>query len=447
MTTCAFYQYVWTAFWDRPPSLETSSINSWMTSYPSIQRSEPFHIFCLNVMMTYEMSKTLFPRIHSVGAYSFVFFASLFFVLGFRVSPVRATTCPAANPNDNIPDAAALQACLNQGGIISLDPGTPGYIIATGLHITQPGTVITSSQAPTKATLIADSSLRAQILRDARSYPAASIQIANIIFDGNRSHRDDSVCSGWRDPFATNVGITSGNGFIARDIESRNALCGSSFVVSADSFEITNSWLHDNGAPSGNGPAPWADGITLAKCSNGYVHDNTVENNTDVDIVDGGGQDCRIVNNTIRRTSVFAFAFAGLAIHDFANADADHTGSRFQGNTIIPTSPNTLGFSISVGGEPWSQGLSVGGTISNNTISGADINLAVEGYRNGTITGNMMPSPGGDCNQDYTVSDTSNACLQSGWFTASASVGGSCSPTGEVITSTCGTNPTTPSLR
>src|SRR6185436_2534111 len=58
------------------------------------------------------------------------------------------SSCPAANPNDNLTDDAALQACLNAGGTIRLVPGTPGYLIGTGLVISRNDTLLTSAAAP-----------------------------------------------------------------------------------------------------------------------------------------------------------------------------------------------------------------------------------------------------------------------------------------------------------
>ena len=55
-----------------------------------------------------------------------------------------AAACAGANSNDWNDDTAALQACLNNGGTVLLDPGSPGYVVnglngnvEVGLVITQ----------------------------------------------------------------------------------------------------------------------------------------------------------------------------------------------------------------------------------------------------------------------------------------------------------------------
>ena len=54
-------------------------------------------------------------------------------VRNFKDGGAYAEDCPSANPNDDTPDDIALQSCLNAGGTVTLDAGSPGYIIAAGV--------------------------------------------------------------------------------------------------------------------------------------------------------------------------------------------------------------------------------------------------------------------------------------------------------------------------
>jgi hypothetical protein len=45
--------------------------------------------------------------------------------------------CPAPIPSDYASDDVALNACLAGGGTITLTQGYPGYIIETGLFLTE----------------------------------------------------------------------------------------------------------------------------------------------------------------------------------------------------------------------------------------------------------------------------------------------------------------------
>lgn len=103
--------------------------------------------------------------------------------------PLMATHC--GNPNDWEPDDSALQACLDAGGFIALEPGSPGYIVnglngdvQRGLHLWRHDTVLTSSQAPTRARIIAGRNLFAHILRTPPATDVWRFRIEYITFDG-----------------------------------------------------------------------------------------------------------------------------------------------------------------------------------------------------------------------------------------------------------------------
>lgn len=57
------------------------------------------------------------------------------------IGTVMAQCIPSASPSDGLNDEVAIQACLNQGGTVLLERGSPGYLIAGTLNITQSGTV------------------------------------------------------------------------------------------------------------------------------------------------------------------------------------------------------------------------------------------------------------------------------------------------------------------
>jgi parallel beta-helix repeat protein len=122
----------------------------------------------------------------------------------------------------------------------------------------------------------------------------AGYEIRNITFDGRKATRDlREFCSGYRD-YGSNL-ILRGSGFRVHNIVSTKAMCGSAIEVDGTSFEIDNNSITHNGHEEGTLPGdPWADGVTLLRCEDGYVHNNTLTNNTDVGIVVGGGSNCRV---------------------------------------------------------------------------------------------------------------------------------------------------------
>ncbi len=152
-------------------------------------------------------------------------------------------------------------------------------------------------------------------------------------------------------------------------------------------------------------PEPWSDGLTLLSCERGKVHGNKLSDNTDINLVVGGGHDCVIEGNTIEQTHIYGFA--GLHIWNFdLSGKGDHAGSVYRKNTIT-AAKDTLAFGIGVGGHAWSSTTHVhdAGTVTQNVVRGAVVGLAVDGIEKGTVTGNdVKESRGSDAMYDCTKS-------------------------------------------
>jgi hypothetical protein len=355
-------------------------------------------------------------------------------------APVYAqNTCPAANPNDVVDDAAALQHCFDLGGTVALrPPASPvyGYQVGTTVWIRRNNLVVTST-GPGQARLIAMNHLDGPIIQVEEG--TAGYVLANLYVNGNKFLRNlRSSCYGYRD-FGSNM-LLRGSGFRVHDVESTRAMCGSAMEVSGSNYEIWNNWVHHNGREEGTMPGdPWSDGITLLRCDNGYVHHNRAENNTDIDIVVGGGNGCRIQNNTIRHTQVGSelplYGFAGLHIGWFPAGGSNHANSTYSGNTIF-SDTNKLAFGVFVGFHPWNPTISVanGGRVQANSTSGAVVPLAIDGISFGTVTSNTASGARGSngfgsCTRssNYTAGDWGSTSIQSGWIQRTYH-NGSCTP-------------------
>ena len=337
------------------------------------------------------------------------------------------------NPNDWESDDAALQACLDRGGNIDLEPGSPGYIVnglngdrTRGLWLTRSGTVLTSSGA-TRARIIAGRDLYAAILQTEGS--VSNFVIRSISFDGMvdemaengpyRRRRDDCV-----DGRAPGNIFLQGNGFQFRDNESQHAMCGTGLGLLGSSYDVQHNYVSYNGRDKNSGApgAPWSDGMTVLSCERGYIAHNVLVDNTDIDLVLGGGRGCVVESNTIAHFG--KYAFAGLGIGNFNN-NGDHTGSEFRGNKIYSGVPDRLSMGILVGSHPWSTQVWVhnAGRVVGNTSYGNVLNLVVEGVRGGEVVGNNVYDPQGSdsgCGKhsmNYVVNPAhvTNTKLQDGW--------------------------------
>lgn len=340
------------------------------------------------------------------------------------------------NPNDWEPDDTTLQGCLDKGGIIELEPGNPGYIVnglngdvAKGLYLTSSGITLGSSGGVNRARIIAGRELFAMILQTQGDVNNFSIK--NISFDGMvdeivadgpyRRRRDDCI-----DGRAPGNIFLQGRSFQFKDNESINAMCGTGLGLSGSDYDIQNNYIAHNGRDKNSGApgAPWSDGITVLRCESGYIAHNVFVDNTDIDLVLGGGFGCVAELNTIGHFG--KYAFSGLNIGNFNNG-GNHTGSEYRGNTIYSKVPDRLGIGISVGSHMWTGSVQVynAGRVVSNTVYGAGINMYVDGVYGGEITGNNVHDPVGNdiviggcqspINYGVFIPHVTNTILQGGW--------------------------------
>jgi hypothetical protein len=359
-------------------------------------------------------------------------------LLTFGLAPApggSVTDCAAANPFDQLPDDVAIQACLDDYDWVLLKPdylpGYVGYIINDTLKIRHDGVLLTTADNPHKVKLVAGVDLADAMLRVTS---ANNYEISFIRFDGDREHRSvrDKRCDTLpRD--RRNIEL-SGNGFRVRYVESANAVCGSGMTVGgANDFEVSNSLFHDNGRQPEQAdgiPGLWADGLTVFGCFRSTIRDNELWDNTDVDLGVNGGLSCAVYRNTITHTS--RYAFAGLVA-----GDPSRTNGEFSKN-VISSAYNMLGFGLLVGCHPWSAcggGFAANLSVHDNVITGAVINLAVDGLNGGSVQNNIASNPQGtralNCSvpTNYAAGHFFNlSSLQPGYVSRTFDVGTNCVP-------------------
>jgi hypothetical protein len=335
------------------------------------------------------------------------------------VREALVTNCLEASPFDDLPDTAAIQACLDSLQVVELSPGRPGYVIdGAGLKMRYAGRTLTSSQPPSKVTLRAAPDLPRwnRLLLTGPDGPdrVDDITIAYVIFDGRSGagRQYDSFECG---RLAEDAWLGSGGNIVLKGArlrfehnESVRAVCGSGLEVElwpgstvAHNYIALNGRGWDELRASYSDLAsrfPWADGMTVWGCAGSRISDNTFVDNTDIDLVFGATRYCDVTRNVIRHET--RYAFAGLMIeNDFFNDQGlppgDHSGSHFTDNWITSSRTNGMGIGLLVGARPWFPERPVydAGTVTGNTVSGAKINLVVDTIRAGTITGNTMASP------------------------------------------------------
>lgn len=363
-------------------------------------------------------------------------------------SAALGAECPAADPNDELPDDAALQACLDKGGAVELAAGSPGYVLKTGLVLRKSGTTL-SGKAPRprprrpkpgedggeeaadsfKPTILAAPDFGGTLLKA----PAGvnDYVVSGIIFDGNAERRTRAADCKDGGPLGPNLSF-EGGGFTVRQVSSVRALCGSAMIVLGRGFKLHDNMIADNGRSGDQAPgisAPWADGMTVLLCDNGSIYRNAFIDNTDIALVLGGGPNCRVHENTFVQAR--KHAFAALNVGNF-NDNGRHTGSIYESNRIR-AEKDMLVWGLLLGSHPWSQKVQVfdAGLVRKNAISGAMVNLAIDGIQAGVVEKNTLSRPSGSygygtprprspegCRKraNYTAGDYGSARLQRGFI-------------------------------
>jgi len=156
----------------------------------------------------------------------------------------------------------------------------------------------------------------------------------------------------------------------------------------------------------------------VLRCTRGYVHHNWSVENTDVGLMVFGGTGCRVQWNEVRNHD--RYTFAGMAFGD-RNADNSFDGGIISDNDI-EAGYDTISTGLQLGTHPDPWVIRNVGDVRNNRISGAVVNLLVEGIDNGVIADNDLTGaqgtrhnvcPGFSAN--YTAAHFGSANLQPGY--------------------------------
>lgn len=236
-------------------------------------------------------------------------------------------------------------------------------------------------------------------------------------------------------------------GLVVRDVTSANTECGTALaflgaagVIDSVVIDTAGDHVHVAGCePTDPDEAltAWSDGITFVGPAN-LITNNLIMDPSDIGIVTFGGRDTIISNNTIRARPGNNGMFAGIAVHPYGYGLL--SGFQVVGNQVINEADSKCGgihAGIDIGAHMWGAGcvndpspVSLGNpntctslsqppgwtlcvpgqpcrvwgfipegatfTLSNNTVTGAQINFLVEGLDvegELVVSGNVSNSP------------------------------------------------------
>jgi len=237
------------------------------------------------------------------------------------------------------------------------------------------------------ATLRAHTSLAHPII------DAKFLELKWIIVDGNKASRRHlaSSCSHGADRTAgVSVRLSATSGAEFRGNAFVNAVCGAAVITSGSGILFQENMFGGNG-DFNNATHAYADGLTMGVSEGSRLTRNLFVDNTRSGVSLGGGAAIQVdANIFIQKTS---HAFAALTLDTLHGPHAsEFWGARVTGNTIECGNGLCL-FGIQLGSVPYvvsgKTAPIIGGSVSNNTIRGAVVNVNVNDATNWQLFENI----------------------------------------------------------
>ncbi|MBI1247007.1 hypothetical protein GC197_04080 [bacterium] len=211
----------------------------------------------------------------------------------------------------------------------------------------------------------------------------------HIVLDGNRENRQGTTAARQ---------VSNGNnryGFVSTMAADNATFIANQFIyaLGGTGMEVNgvrnNVHIEDNiYAYNGlhNVDNMWADGLTVHDARNSEFIGNTLIDNTDIDLIFGGGANTLIEGNKVMHTAdVSGGAFAAIMIQKWSSTSGDYSGAIIRNNEVDGGPNRTSGPGLYIGSEGWYNETPFGTTTANpvraeiygnsvkNTIAGAYI--------------------------------------------------------------------------
>jgi len=179
----------------------------------------------------------------------------------------------------------------------------------------------------------------------------------HIVLNGNRQGRQNTSASGQVSGGSNRYGfvstVTSDDAtFVANHFI--NALGGTGMEVNGvrNNIRVQDNIFAYHGVH--NQENMWADGLTVHDANNSQFIGNLFIDNTDIDLIFGGGQNTLIENNTVLHTAdTVGGAFASIMIHKWPTTSGNYSGTIIRGNMVDGGPNKTGGTGLYIASEGW----------------------------------------------------------------------------------------------
>jgi hypothetical protein len=318
-------------------------------------------------------------------------------VIDVEAAPASAITIcngQTADPSGATDAHQAIQNCIDatsSGGTLALPAGIYrlGAVVTIGHAMT-----LTTTGTQNAASCLDYATLPCAVFRaDAQTAPngargfvrlgtlqtaVSNVTLDHVVIDGNRGARlqgaPATACAQGNNGEGISAGANCANCTLSH-MASARAICGTGMEWDGDGITVKDSWFVFNG--DHNTQNMWSDGLTIHKSNSGVVDACTFIDNSDVDLISGGGTNAKYTNNTVEQLQ--QSSFAGIMLDNFnSGALGDHTGAVVTNNLVA--CPVACHFGIELGPHPWYASPNIiGGSVSNNTVVGGYIQINAQG--------------------------------------------------------------------
>ncbi len=225
----------------------------------------------------------------------------------------------------------------------------------------------------------------------------SDVSFDHLIFSGSKNGPNrDANCTGNHKNNGGTIRV-NGTDFKITGSVLKNLPCYTALEVAmgADRLRFQNNLVANNGTHTIQGQ--WADGVTVHDIKEGVVTGNVFINNTDVDLIFGGCQRCKVKNNTINHSGPRSgSSFSAFMIYAWRQTSGNYSGSVFESNRVNCGIQKGCGYGLYIGGAAWRPAKVYGAVVRNNTVSNAIVALAVDGVIGRTdIVSNHFSKSGG----------------------------------------------------
>ena len=320
--------------------------------------------------------------------------------------------------NSGIDASLAVQACVEAtpaGGVVALPAGT--YTFQHQVRVTKPLHFRTERRSTTDPKCELVDSGCVEFKADAQfdgqggimffTSAASGGSIDHVIINGNKDARLATAVVGQCQAGNTYPGhnfISFAENFSVTNSVFKNAICASGFgyqgkngiIIKKNTFAYNG--FHDVSML-------WADGATLIDLKDSVVSENDFIDNTDIDLIFGGCENCVVSKNVVTHsTNTSGAAFAALMFHSWpagaTGAGTPPTSGNYSNSIISENSVDcgvkrNCGFGLLVGSYPWYATPVFGGTYQDNTISNVQQGLLLNDAHTLTLTRNSVVNAGG----------------------------------------------------